>query len=189
MNAERVRSLLLALPYVVETVQWGDNLVFWVGDKAIGGKMFALLSLDAAPGAADSLGHCLISFAAATPAAYDDLLEREGLVPAPYLARIRWVAVKDWAALSNADWQELLVAAHARVLANHTAKVIATLALPAREQQRQIVARRKLLAERAAAKSAKSPEPAAAKSRKPQRSSKESRAVDLPELRRTARGS
>ena len=156
MNAERVRGLLLALPHVVETVQWGDNLVFWVGDKAIGGKMFALLSLDAAPGAADYLGHQLISFAA-SPAAYDDLLEREGLVPAPYFARIKWVAVTDWNALSNTDWQELLGAAHA------DEKVRATLALPAREQQRQITLRRKLLAEKAAAKVAAAPKAAAAK--------------------------
>ncbi len=27
-------------------MQWGANLVFWVGDKAIGGKMFALANLD-----------------------------------------------------------------------------------------------------------------------------------------------
>ena len=36
------REFLLQLPHVVETMQWGANLVFWVGDKAIGGKMFAL---------------------------------------------------------------------------------------------------------------------------------------------------
>ena len=41
MDAERVREYLLQLPHVVETMQWGANLVFWVGDKAIGGKMFA----------------------------------------------------------------------------------------------------------------------------------------------------
>src|ERR1700712_4622216 len=46
MDAERARAFLLKLPHVVETRQWGDNLVFWVGDKAIGGKMFALLNLD-----------------------------------------------------------------------------------------------------------------------------------------------
>ena len=46
MDAERVREFLLQLPHVVETMQWGANLVFWVGDKAIGGKMFAVLNLD-----------------------------------------------------------------------------------------------------------------------------------------------
>ncbi len=46
MNAERAREFLLGLPYVVETAQWG-GLVFWVGDKAIGGKMFVMLNLEA----------------------------------------------------------------------------------------------------------------------------------------------
>ena len=46
MDAERAREYLLRLPHVVETMQWGANLVFWVGDKAIGGKMFAVLNLD-----------------------------------------------------------------------------------------------------------------------------------------------
>jgi hypothetical protein len=45
MDAERLRTFLLNLPYVAETRQWGDNLVYWVGDKAIGGKMFALMNL------------------------------------------------------------------------------------------------------------------------------------------------
>ena len=42
MDAERLREYVLSLPHVVETMQWGANLVYWVGDKAIGGKMFAL---------------------------------------------------------------------------------------------------------------------------------------------------
>ena len=35
MDSERLRAYLLTLPHVVETMQWGANLVFWVGDKAI----------------------------------------------------------------------------------------------------------------------------------------------------------
>ena len=46
IDAERIRAYLLTLPHAVETMQWGANLVFWVGDKAIGGKMFALVNLD-----------------------------------------------------------------------------------------------------------------------------------------------
>ena len=51
MDAEGLRSFLLALPDVCETMQWGDNLVYWAGDKAIGGKMFALVSLEPDHGA------------------------------------------------------------------------------------------------------------------------------------------
>ena len=45
MDAERFRAYLLTLPHVVETAQWG-GLVFWVGDKSIGGKMFVMVPLD-----------------------------------------------------------------------------------------------------------------------------------------------
>ncbi len=134
--------MLLALPHVVETVQFGDNLVFWIGDKAIGGKMFALLALDATP------GQPLVSFAAAGREAYADLLEREGLVPAPYLARIQWVAATDWEALNAREWADLLLAAHTRTLEKLPPKARAALALPARQQQRLILDRRHLLQQR-----------------------------------------
>ena len=49
MNVESLRTFLLSLPHIAETMQWGDNLVFWVGDKTIGGKMFALCALDDEP--------------------------------------------------------------------------------------------------------------------------------------------
>ena len=45
-KGDDLSAFLLTLPHTVETRQWGNNLVFWVGDKAIGGKMFALINLD-----------------------------------------------------------------------------------------------------------------------------------------------
>jgi len=74
MDAERLRAFLLTLPHAVETMQWGANLVFWVGDKAIGGKMFALLNLDEPAGSGDRKRHPLLSYAAG-PARYAELLE------------------------------------------------------------------------------------------------------------------
>lgn len=84
MDAEGLRAFLLSLPDVAETMQWGDNLVYWVGDKAIGGKMFALASLEPDHGA-------VLSFAAG-PERSAELVEREGLFPAPYLARTGWLS-------------------------------------------------------------------------------------------------
>jgi len=75
MDAERLRAYLLTLPHVVETMQWGANLLFWVGDKAIGGKMFALINLDEPANPADRTRHPLLSYAAG-PARYAELLER-----------------------------------------------------------------------------------------------------------------
>jgi predicted DNA-binding protein (MmcQ/YjbR family) len=155
MDPDRLRAYLLTLPHVVETMQWGANLVFWVGDKAIGGKMFALINLDepAGPGSADSQPatrnlHPLLSYAAG-PARYAELLERDGLVPAPYMARIHWVAAERWDIFTTAEWHRELHAARALTLAKLPKKVLATLALPAAKQKSIIAARRKLLATKA----------------------------------------
>lgn len=82
---ERTWSLLLHLPRVAETLQFGDNLVYWTLDKAVGGKMFALMSAEA--GSAN-----VLSFAAG-PLRSLELLETEAVRPAPYLARAHWVAI------------------------------------------------------------------------------------------------
>lgn len=146
MDAERAREFLLALPHVCETKQWGENLVFWTGDKAIGGKMFALLNLDADGGG-------VISFAAG-PERYYELVERDGLYPAPYMARIFWVAAESWSSLRNAEWEELLRAAHEMIFAKLPPRTRDVLAMPARAREKLIRARRTLLAERAAAEKA-----------------------------------
>src|SRR5882757_6569128 len=109
MDAERIRAYLLTLPHAVETMQWGANLVFWVGDKAIGGKMFALVNLDGD-------GKAVISYSAG-PERYSELLETEGIFPAPYMARIYWVAVERWNVFRTPDWEQELRAAHALTFA------------------------------------------------------------------------
>lgn len=83
MDVSSARTFLRSLPHVVETVQFGDNLVFWVGDKAIGGKMFAVVALD--PDLHASKPVC--SFLAGVES-FAEMLETEGVIPAPYLARV-----------------------------------------------------------------------------------------------------
>ena len=96
MDAERVRDFLRKLPHVEETMQWGANLVFWVGDKAIGGKMFALVNLD------DDTHRRVMSFPAG-PERFHELLENAGVIPAPYAARLYWVALERWTRSTGAN--------------------------------------------------------------------------------------
>jgi len=145
MDIERARAFLLSLPHVVETQQWGDNLVFWVGDKRIGGKMFALVDL----GAGLSKGVAMYS---AGPERYADLLEREGLIPAPYMARIFWIAAERWSALRNSEWEDELRAAHEITLGKLPKRVREVLDLPVKARQKVLAARAKVLAARAKAK-------------------------------------
>jgi predicted DNA-binding protein (MmcQ/YjbR family) len=144
MDAERIRAYLVTLPHAVETMQWGANLVFWVGDKAIGGKMFALANLEPD-------GKAVISYAAG-PQRYSELLEIEGVIPAPYMARIYWVAVERWNVFRTPEWEQELLAAHTLTLNKIPPKTRAVLALSPIQQKRLIANRKKLLAARAAAK-------------------------------------
>jgi predicted DNA-binding protein (MmcQ/YjbR family) len=140
MDAEQVREYLLQLPYVAETMQWGANLVFWVGDKAIGGKMFALLNLDD-----DQQG--VLSFAAG-PERYAELLEAEGVYPAPYLARAHWVAIRHWGVLRSSELEELLKSGHGLVYAKLPKKTRDVLAMPPAAQRKLLKERKKSLAAR-----------------------------------------
>ena len=147
MDAERIRKYLLTLPHAVETMQWGANLVFWVGDKAIGGKMFALVNLDGD-------GKAIISYAAG-PERYNELLEIEGIIPAPYMARIFWVAAEHWGVFRTAEWEQELSAAHSLTFNKLPPRVRAVLALPPTQQKRAVAERRKLLATKTTKKTTK----------------------------------
>lgn len=143
MDAEQFRSMVLALPHVEETKQWGDNLVYWVGDKAIGGKMFALVDLDDRDKGRDA-GSPVLSLSVGAER-YHPLLEREGVVPAPYLARAYWVALECWTAIEPAELRTLLAAAHALTFAKLSRRTQATLALPKAAYRSEVAERRALL--------------------------------------------
>jgi predicted DNA-binding protein (MmcQ/YjbR family) len=156
MNAESAREFLLKLPYVVETEQWG-GLVFWVGDKAIGGKMFVMMNLT--PGE-------MPVFYPAGQERMASLLELEGIVPAPYMARIFWVAAERWDVFRNAVWEDELRTAHALTYAKLPPRVKAVLALPKAELKKLVSERRALLAQKNAAKKAAAAEEKAARPKK-----------------------
>src|ERR1039458_3745542 len=140
MDAESLRAFLLSLPDVCETMQWGDNLVYWVGDKKIGGKMFALCSLEPDHGA-------VLSFAAG-PERFAELVEVEGVFPAPYLARAHWVAVEGWNTLPASELKELLRAARGLIYEKLPAKTKTVLAMTPAEKKRLIAAGKKKVVSR-----------------------------------------
>jgi predicted DNA-binding protein (MmcQ/YjbR family) len=141
MDVERIRAFLLSLPHVVETAQFG-GLVFWVGDKAIGGKMFIMLKLEQ-----DNSRPRVISYPAG-PERYSELLEIDGIYPAPYVARIHWVAAERWSVFRTAEWEQQLRAAYDLTLAKLPPKTRTILAMPKTKQKQFIPQRKKLLASR-----------------------------------------
>jgi predicted DNA-binding protein (MmcQ/YjbR family) len=140
MDAERLRAFLLALPDVAETMQWGDNLVYWVADKSIGGKMFAVVNLHPDHGA-------VMSFAAG-PEGFAELVEREGVFPAPYLARAHWVAVERWDTLPARELQALVERARELICAKLPRRTKDVLAMKPGEKKKLIAARKRTLAAR-----------------------------------------
>ena len=76
MTLDGLRQICRALPGTTEDVKWGQDLCFCVG-----GKMFAAVNLEPP----HQLGF------KCTAENFAELTEREGIVPAPYLARAMWV--------------------------------------------------------------------------------------------------
>ena len=76
MTIETVRLICRALPGVTEDVKWGHDLCFCVA-----GKMFTVVSLEAPHS---------IAFKC-SPETFGELVERPGIIPAPYMARNMWV--------------------------------------------------------------------------------------------------
>ena len=99
MDIEQVRKFCLSLPHVTERVQWGNDLLFCIGEK-----MFSVVALDA------TSDHCM-SFKS-TPEKFAELIEQEGIVPAPYVARYHWVALERFDALPPRELKELLKTAY-----------------------------------------------------------------------------
>ena len=140
MDAERVREFLLGLPHVMETVQWGGRLVYWAGDKAIGGKIFAVVNLD---GTGRVISYC------AGRERFAELVENEGVDPAPYMARNFWVAVDGWGVFRAAEWEQELKAAHEIIFGKLPPRTKAVLTMPVKERAKVIRERKALLAAKA----------------------------------------
>ena len=126
MDIEQVHAHCLSFPHVTEVVLWGNDLVF-----KIGGKMFAVIGLDPAS------DHCM-SFKC-TPERFAELVEEDGIVPAPYVARYHWVALERFNALSEKELKALLRTAYDLVLEKLPKKLKADLVLapPKRSSKRR----------------------------------------------------
>ncbi len=94
MTVDAVRRYCLAFAGVKENLQWGETLCFKVR-----GKIFVMLSLDAVPPS--------ICFKCA-PNKFEELLELEGIKPAPYVGRYKWVLVESLDVLRDEELEELL---------------------------------------------------------------------------------
>ena len=145
MDNERIREICLALPHACETLNWGHHLVYWAGDRDIGGKMFAMTDLD-------GTGFGVLWFHCGAER-FHELLEREGISASPYLAKAHWVTLERWDALRPREIEDELRRAHALISAKLPKRTRTVLAMPEKERAKLIRERKKSLA----AHGAKSP--------------------------------
>jgi len=114
MDIEWVRQHCLSLPYTTEQIQWGNDLLFKVG-----GKMFAVVPLEPAP--------VWLSLKA-DPEEFAELIENHGVIPAPYMARAKWIAIENERALPRTEVFRLMSKSYAMVFAKLSKKLQAELA-------------------------------------------------------------
>jgi predicted DNA-binding protein (MmcQ/YjbR family) len=103
MDASWIRDLCISFPSVTEQMIWGNDLTFKVG-----GKMFAHAVLEPAP--------VWLSFKT-SPENFFELTERPDIIPAPYLARAKWVALETKDALTSAELSALIREAYDIIVA------------------------------------------------------------------------
>ena len=94
MNIDQLRQLCLSFPGATEQIQWGDDLLFKVG-----GKMFVVIPLEPAR---------VWLTLKADPEEFAELTERPGVIPAPYLARAKWIAIESRETLPQTEIAALL---------------------------------------------------------------------------------
>jgi len=120
LDFESVREVCLSMPGATEQIQWGADLVFKVG-----GKMFAVMGTQAA---APEGPHANVMSLKTSDDDFDRLTAREGIIPAPYLARAKWIAIERYDVLSGQELDTLVRSAYALVAAKLPTRVRASLA-------------------------------------------------------------
>ena len=112
MDLDTLREICLAHPSATEEVQWENHLLFKVG-----GKMFCITSLDDANDTAFKV----------PDEDFDELSATDVFIPAPHMARAKWVKVVQPSALKLPDWKRYIAQSYALVKAKLPKKVQATL--------------------------------------------------------------
>jgi len=93
MNIETLRKICSSLPAVTEDVKWGNDLVFSVGDK-----MFCVASLEPP----------FTSSFKVPDDEFEEVSNKDGFAPAPYMARAKWVLVIDPSKMNKKEREQYI---------------------------------------------------------------------------------
>jgi len=102
MKYVEIEKFCLSLPGATLSIQWGSDHVY-----KIAGKMFAVLG-------PPEMRPQTMSFKAGD-ASFEILTKAKNIIPAPYLARAKWVYLEKLDALNTKELKAYLIRAHALV--------------------------------------------------------------------------
>ena len=109
MTIENLQKICKKFPLVTEDIKWETHVCF-----SVGGKVFLITNPDNSPVTA--------SFKASDED-FELLPEREGFIPAPYMARHKWIYTDDISRLKSKEWEQYLKSAYELVAAKLPAKI------------------------------------------------------------------
>jgi len=102
-----LRQYAASLPGATRDIKWGASECY-----SVGGKMFAVFGIENGNERGMSIK--------VAPERFLELTDIDGIVPAPYLARARWVKFERVNALPSAEIKALIARSHALIAAKLT---------------------------------------------------------------------
>jgi len=122
-DVEWIRKLCLSLPDATEDMPWADDLCFKVRGKIFTGMVlsdgrFPRVTLKCAP------------------ETFHELLEIEGISPAPYVGRYKWVMLANSNILNSSEIESLIRQSYELVAAKVPKKKVVTKKTPSKRRKK-----------------------------------------------------
>ena len=109
MNLDKLRSFCRELPAVTEGVKWQNDLCFMVA-----GKFFCIAGFESPLMVSLKVGE----------EEFEELSSSQGIIPAPYLARYKWILVKEPNSFSQKQWEHYIRQSYELVKAKLSKKIL-----------------------------------------------------------------
>jgi predicted DNA-binding protein (MmcQ/YjbR family) len=114
MNIEQLQKFCKSLPAVTEDIKWGNDLCFMIGNK-----MFCVAGLT--PPLTVSLK--------VKDEEFEELINTEDIISAPYVGRYKWILVQNADRLNKKEWEHYIKQSYELVKAQLPKKVLKELDL------------------------------------------------------------
>jgi len=108
MNHAELEKFCLSLKGTTTDVKWGNDLCYLIGDK-----MYCVTGLDQP---------MKVSMKVLTEE-FGELTERDGIIPAPYMARNHWIFVEKSNAFTLKEWKHYVKQSYELVFAKLPKKI------------------------------------------------------------------